>query len=90
LKPQELTRQNAHGIKLKATMIDGKEWQRSWLISLGAAGGGDRVHKPAKTNSILNGGFGRRKQGKRWVCQKGAFLNACRVSKCILDFALRS
>jgi hypothetical protein len=74
LKPQELPRQTAHGIKLKATVIGGEEWQKSWLISLAAAGGGYSVHKPSKTTSVLNRVCGSIKRGRAGMCQKRGFL----------------
>jgi hypothetical protein len=74
-KPHELTQLKERGIKLKMTATGGGEWQKSWPINLGAAGGGGRFHKPAKTSSVLNGGFGSGKRGFSRPSQKGGFWN---------------
>jgi hypothetical protein len=74
LKPLERTQQNAHGIKLKATVIDGAKWPRSWQRSLDGGGGGDRVHKPSTTCAVLNGVYGCGKRAVLRLFQKGGFL----------------
>lgn len=51
LKPLERTQQNAHGIKLKATVIDGAKWPRSWQRSLDGgvvAIGSTNLQQPAR------------------------------------------
>jgi hypothetical protein len=43
LKLRGQMQQNAHGIRLKVTVIDGAKWHRSWLKSHDGAGGGSKL-----------------------------------------------
>jgi hypothetical protein len=58
----------------KRTAIVGAKWRKSWPTNPAEVGGGDSLHKPSKTTSVLNGVCGSTKQSMAVMFQKRGFL----------------